>query len=238
MQKNGVNHVRTAPYSPRSNGSAERAVQTVKKALSKLSWEGKDTVETKLDRFLFSYRSTPRSTTGTSPAELLMKRKLRSRLSLLKEAKGTTGGVGLTQSESRQLVAGDLVLVRAFQPKRWISGVILAKEGEVLYKVRIPSGVVRKHINQIRSAPNLKSAVLANEDTLHDEPEVRPVIDGEQMQGANGGAIEEEQRTSHEQEDVPPGPVRSGPDPAAALPSRLFARSRRGQTTRFDDYMQ
>ena len=33
MQKTGVTHVRTAPYSPMYNGSAERAVQTVKKAL-------------------------------------------------------------------------------------------------------------------------------------------------------------------------------------------------------------
>ena len=32
----------------------------------------------KLVRFLFSYRITPQSTTGVSPSELLMNRKLRS----------------------------------------------------------------------------------------------------------------------------------------------------------------
>ena len=35
MQRNGVRHIKTAPYHPASNGLAERAVQTVKEALKK-----------------------------------------------------------------------------------------------------------------------------------------------------------------------------------------------------------
>ena len=34
-------------------------------------------LDTRLARFLFSYRTTPHTTTGVSPAELLMNRKLR-----------------------------------------------------------------------------------------------------------------------------------------------------------------
>ena len=41
------------------------------------------TLKQKLARFLFSYRTTPHSTTGVSPAELLMNRKLKSALDLL-----------------------------------------------------------------------------------------------------------------------------------------------------------
>ena len=59
---------------------AERAVQTFKAGLRKAS--GKD-LPTKFARFLFQYRITPHTTTEVSPAELLMKRRLRSHLDLL-----------------------------------------------------------------------------------------------------------------------------------------------------------
>ena len=53
------------------NELAERAVQTVKNALRKTSGD----IDTCLSRFLFQYRLTPHSTTGRSPAELLLGRK-------------------------------------------------------------------------------------------------------------------------------------------------------------------
>ena len=40
-------------------------------------------LETRISRFLFQYRLTPHTTTGVSPAELLMNRRPRSRLDLL-----------------------------------------------------------------------------------------------------------------------------------------------------------
>lgn len=40
-------------------------------------------IETKLARFLFHYRTTPHSTTGVSPAELMMGRRLRTLLDLM-----------------------------------------------------------------------------------------------------------------------------------------------------------
>ena len=78
--KNSIRHIKTAPYHPASNGLAERAVQTFKEGLKKLT-EG--SVETKLARFLFQYRLTPHSTTGKSLAELLMGRQLRAHLDKL-----------------------------------------------------------------------------------------------------------------------------------------------------------
>ena len=79
--KNGIRHVKTAPYHPSSNGQAERAVQVLKEGLKKFP---KGTLETRLARFLFHYRLTPHTTTGISPAELLMGRQLRSHLNLFK----------------------------------------------------------------------------------------------------------------------------------------------------------
>ena len=74
LRCNGVKHLRSAPYHIASNGLAQRAVQTVKAGVRKLS--GSLTVR-------FKYRVTPQATTGIAPAELLMGRRLRTHLDLL-----------------------------------------------------------------------------------------------------------------------------------------------------------
>ena len=77
LAKNGVRHVKTAPYHPSSNGQAELAVHVFKNGFKKMK-EG--TISDRLTRFLFSYRITPHSTTGSSPAELMFGWNLHSRL--------------------------------------------------------------------------------------------------------------------------------------------------------------
>ena len=69
-----VKHVTTPPYHPRSNGQAERSVDTFKRALKKNN--GLDTEQ----QFLSIYRITPNPNTisGKSPAELMFSRKIRS----------------------------------------------------------------------------------------------------------------------------------------------------------------
>ena len=86
MGKNGIKHTLVPPYHPQSNGAAERSVRVVKEALVKQVLEGNRArpMEHRLADFLLRYRTTPHSTTGATPAELLMKRRLRSRLSLVK----------------------------------------------------------------------------------------------------------------------------------------------------------
>ena len=74
----------SAPYHQSTNSAAERAVQTLKLTLKKLVKNSKDSIETQVNRFLFSYRNTPHTGTGISPAEVLLKRQPKTRLSLLK----------------------------------------------------------------------------------------------------------------------------------------------------------
>ena len=81
LKRNGIRHKTSPPYHPATNGLAERAVQTVKRGVKKMK---SGTLSDKIARFLFAYRNTPHSTTGTTPAELLMGHKLRSPLDLLK----------------------------------------------------------------------------------------------------------------------------------------------------------
>ena len=100
LKQNGVKHVTSAPYHPASNGLAERAVKTFKTAMRKMT-EG--SLKQKLARFLFSYRTTPQSTTGVSPAELLMNKKLRSVLDLLNPLISNR----VESAQDRQIVSHD-----------------------------------------------------------------------------------------------------------------------------------
>ena len=67
-------------YHPASNSLAERAVQTLKAGSKKLT---SGCLETKLSRFLSQYKITPHTTTGQTPAQLLMGRCLHSHLDQL-----------------------------------------------------------------------------------------------------------------------------------------------------------
>ena len=69
----GFNHVTSSPLYPQSNGQAERAVKTVKHLL-KLADDP--------EMAMLTYRSTPFSWCGLSPAELLMRRRLRTNIPL------------------------------------------------------------------------------------------------------------------------------------------------------------
>ena len=63
------------------NGQAERAVQIFKKGMKRST---SDSLETRVSRFLFHYRSTPNTTTGHTPAELMMGCQLRSHMTLVR----------------------------------------------------------------------------------------------------------------------------------------------------------
>jgi len=76
LSKNAIKHTKVLPYHPASNGQVERAVSIFKEGIKK------GTMQDKLSRFLLKYK-TPHTTTGVSPSELLMKRKLRSKLDLI-----------------------------------------------------------------------------------------------------------------------------------------------------------
>ena len=80
LKSNGIRHVTSAPYHPASNGLAERAVQIVKRGLKKVT---SGSMNTRLARVLFSHRIMPQTTTGVSPAELLIGTRPRTRLDLL-----------------------------------------------------------------------------------------------------------------------------------------------------------
>lgn len=74
-QEWGFEPIFTSPHYPQSNGHAERTVQTVKMMLRKCQEDG-----TSLHYALLQYRNTPLADTGFSPAQVLMGRRLRTKL--------------------------------------------------------------------------------------------------------------------------------------------------------------
>ena len=121
---NVVRHLTSAPYHPATNGLAERAVQTFKEALQKTSGD----IETRLARFLFSYRTTPHTTTGVSPAELLLGRKpldnlhpdLTSKVAKSQERQKRDHD---SHARPRSFQVGDPVYVRNFNGSpQWLPG--------------------------------------------------------------------------------------------------------------------
>ena len=129
ITRNGIKQTFSAPYHPSTNGLIERAVPTFKQDLREMS---QGTVRERLIAFLFKYRITPHSTTGIPPAELLMGRRLRSRLDLLQP--NLTSKIQqsqMTQKQNhdikkpyRQFVEGDLVYAENFSTNnnnKWAS---------------------------------------------------------------------------------------------------------------------
>ena len=158
MQALGIRHILVSPYHPASNGLAERAVQTFKEAMKKMS--PKFTLQHRLNMFLLEQHITPHSTTGVPPAELLMKRKLKTRLDLSQPS--LSSKIEETQlkqkmyhdrsAKHRVFVVGDKVYAQNFgSGKFWFHGTVVEVTGPLSFKIQLEDGrILRRHVDHIR----------------------------------------------------------------------------------------
>ena len=184
LTKNGISHIKTSPYHPASNGLIERAVQTMKLALKKGA--GKD-LESCLMRLLFRYRMTPHASTGASPAELLMGRRLRSHLSMIHPGVKEIGEatqelvqekVRATQNRQkkwhdkrakpRSFIIGDQVLVLNFgRGPNWLPGKVTSIRGPVSVTVELADGrSVKRHYDHIRASSLSEAETVVQRDVV------------------------------------------------------------------------
>ena len=84
FKENGIIHHRVTPIWPQANGEAESFMKPLNKAIRSAKIQGEDW-RCVLYRFLLTYRTTPHTTTGVAPAELLFNRVIRSGIPTVKE---------------------------------------------------------------------------------------------------------------------------------------------------------
>ena len=175
---NGIKHLTTAPYHPASNGLAEQAVQTLKTGLKKMTVGN---IEDKLARFLFQYRIIPHTTTGQSPAELLIGRRPRSYLDILKPNISDRVSVNQERQKEghdrgtvhRSYAVGDAVWVCSFsQGPTWIAGEVVKYKGQCSLIKLTDGRVVHRHLDHIKQ--KVGSTNPDQTTTMVDDPLIAP----------------------------------------------------------------
>ena len=141
LKSNGILHVLSSRYHPASNGEAEHAMRTFKEAMKIMNGES-GSVSEKVSHFLLSYRSTPHTATDSTPAELLMGRRMRTRLDLLHpslSARMSEKSKSADHSTPRIMETGEPVMVRDYRNRTtpWIQSVIQDRLAPVTYGVLV-----------------------------------------------------------------------------------------------------
>ena len=163
----GFHHVTSSPTHPSGNGEAERAVQTVKKLLKNAD-----------DPYaaMLSYRTTPLSN-GYSPAELLMSRRLRTKVPVLpstldsktpqltllreREEKERVDRAANFDARHRCKPLSELALgKKVFVPDRQEEGVVDSKVHEKSYVVKTPTCEIRRNRSCVKELPTGSSSEM------------------------------------------------------------------------------
>ena len=189
-------------------------VRVVKEALVKHVLEGNRArpMEHRVADFLLRYRKTPHSTKGATPAELLMRRRLRTRLSLVKpdltqeienKQSKQKQRKDLNNNKDRQFSENNIVWIRNTQAKgnivRWILGRVVKVCGPRTYLVKTGHKTRYVHADHLIRAhdkgPNEASEIKISVPELCDQSV--PVLDTELV------SIDVSQPTNEESEPSP-----------------------------------
>lgn len=161
FERNGISHMYSPVYHPKSNGQAENSVKTFKASLEKMLKSVKGgNIHTIISRFLLNYRSTPHVKTKQPPAMLMLGRQPKIRLDLLKNIE--VPRVSQTEDKikkGRDMVfeKGSGVVVRDYRgnPAKptWTRAVIEKRVGRHVYMVRVDGILWKRHLDQIYPFP-------------------------------------------------------------------------------------
>ena len=172
LNDNDIHHTTTAPGHPATNGLAERYVGDFKDKLSKMGETG-ESLQTKLDRLLLTYRATPTSV-GKSPSELLMNRQPRIRFSALR-AKQSKQEVKIFQENldnKPKYTLKQAVFVRNFgRGTKWVPGLITGTVSPRNYDVQVGEVVWKRHEEQLRPRYILTTQYTESKQSEHQRSE-------------------------------------------------------------------
>ena len=155
----GILHKLTPPYHPSSNGLAESMVKTLKNFLNK---ENKvSDLSKSLDDFLLSFRNTPHTSKGQTPAEILFKRAPRTKLAMTKPSMKNRlkfkARAGTDPSEVRQFAKGEAAMLKDLRPgasNKWAAVTIVERHGPLIYTVEVNGRLRKAHLDHLARAAN------------------------------------------------------------------------------------
>lgn len=189
LRLNGIKQSFSPVYHPASNGAAENAVKLCKRTIKKAIRDSVD-IDTALQTYLLAYRNSIQSTTGESPAMLLQRRPLRSRLDLLRADRARQERVDRVQRQqmlssgaepTQQYAAGETIWARNYgSSDKWMKGTLVNQQGSRRYVVKGDDGrLLTRHSDQIRLRTRRSSLVY-------------PELISEERVG--GGVVEQQQQ--------------------------------------------
>ncbi|UYV76537.1 K02A2.6-like [Cordylochernes scorpioides] len=218
MTRNGIRHLRTAPFHPSSNGLAERAVQTIKTGLKKVQ---QGSISQRLAEILLGYRRTPIASIGKSPSEMMFGRNIRSLLDLILPNPG--------KSEEPGFKVGESVWYRTYKSEpKWDQASIQNTTGNRLVTLQTARGQARRHWDQVRRSHIPDKRGEATEDHAGvSEPDLN--TESEEL------IPQHQEVTSEPQSSTEPAQsprTSTPPDPKSppAIPLRRSSRIRRPPT--------
>ncbi|MGR0271994.1 hypothetical protein ACUWC3_28125, partial [Klebsiella pneumoniae] len=172
----GIKHILTPSYHPQSNGQVERYVQTTKQSLRKLMETGKN-FNQELCNFLFQFRSTP-TAAGVSPAELFLRRKLRTKLDIMNPLKGCAPEP--TECSKKYFREGQPVWVKEGRNPTWKKGRIRRSCGK---NTHILESGEKKHNSQLRPFLVPSSPVSSSPSSTDSSPSTLQTTSPEELTG-------------------------------------------------------
>nr|XP_054759939.1 uncharacterized protein K02A2.6-like [Lytechinus pictus] len=227
-----------------SNGAAERTVRVVKEALKKQVFDGssKFSMKRRLANFLLKYRTTPQSTTGFTPAELLMKRRLRTRLSLIlpdlsqkvenKQSSQKRYFKGSRRYRSFDVGENVRILAPPHKEGKWELGEVVTVCGSRRYLVDISGRVRSVHVDHMLKASDNQECLPESSDhaDLDDSFDLISLPDSAQSRQLNSEVgIEKSpvKSTSGPSTDVQPGATPGATQKLSPHPPRRSHRLRK-----------
>lgn len=187
----GIKIEHSPPYWPQANGEVERQNRSILKRLKIAQLSGQNWEDALID-YLCMYRSTPHSTTGISPAELLLGRKIKTKLpgiatvsekpmeeirdmDAINKFKGKQYADYTRKSQHRELTVGDTVLIKNTTPKNKLSSNFLPEKFQVVDRSDHSVTVKNARGEYVRNPSQVKKFVENEEPPFFgfDECEIR-----------------------------------------------------------------
>lgn len=182
LRANGIEHIRTAPYFPATNGAAENAVKTVKYAIKNAS-HGKTHIDADkiLCDFLTDYRNSIHCATKQSPVSKLFSYTPKIKLDLIFPKIGKSKSDVKYEAEtkkSRIFNKLENVLIRTYRGNKisWSRGQIINILGPRMFECKLSDGkVIKRHLDQIRKCMNNDK----NPNNFNEKNSRRKILDQE-----------------------------------------------------------